>query len=469
MKRLAVILFLVVMVGLPIFGADGSFAVHYQVPSKYLSFAHNVIIYLPPGYKTSKKRYPVLYAHDGQNLFDTDTAFGGREWKLDENIDDLTRKKLIPEMIVVGIYNNAKRIDEYTPSYIKPGVNKYLKHGGGGELKKYARFMVEELKPFIDKTYRTKRGRKDTGVMGSSLGGIASLYILSYYPKVFSKAACISPSFWWDKHVAVKDVPKMRLPRDVKIYIDGGWKEGADESSMISWMRLVYKKLRNKGLRDFKNLLYYEDPVGSHSESSWARRGKWPLLFMFGKFKPQVKKLSIQLSDSRIGIGDNLSFYSEGIFKNGSRFTRFARGFTLLGGKRIKIIRPGKVKALKAGKAGISFSLNGKKAKREFIVEPFSRNRIVVKLEISSPNPVKKIFFHIIARNGKKVNEKKSLTMLSAKKGKLTYVGKFGNMIRFIIVDDKGRKAITASGRVLRPGLSISRNRTIKLKIQKWK
>ena len=265
---------------------------HYQ--SQYIKKTPVIIVYLPPDYYLGIHRYPVLYAHDGQNLFDEKTSFVG-EWHLDDNINALIAEKLLKGIIVVGIYNTGEqRVYDYTPtrSNCKYGNNE------GGHLREYSQFIVKELKPFIDKKFRTLRSREHTGLMGSSLGGLASFYILGWHPQVFSKAACLSPSFWWDHVRVVKDIQdgSLAFPKDVKIYIDGGWLEGDDESNMVWFMRQAYTALKERGLKDFDNIFYHEDPQGVHHESAWARRGKMPITYLYGKFCHQVRELSYAIN-----------------------------------------------------------------------------------------------------------------------------------------------------------------------------
>lgn len=252
--------------------------------SRYLSKTPTVILYLPHNWKKSKKRYPVLYAHDGQNLFDGRTSFVG-EWYLDDVIESLIKKNLLSDMIVVGIYNNGiHRLNEYTPTAMNMGNG----HKQGGDLEKHGQFIVEELKPYIDKTFPTLKSREHTGIMGSSLGALASFYLLGQYPKVFSKAAVLSPSFWWDNVRVLEDIARLDFPKDVKIYIDGGWNEGEDESKMIRWMRQVYRTLAAKGLKDLENIFYHEDLEGIHNEKDWTKRSPMALLYLYGKFSSQI-------------------------------------------------------------------------------------------------------------------------------------------------------------------------------------
>jgi enterochelin esterase-like enzyme len=151
----------------------GDIRYHKNFHSKVLNNDRDIIVYLPPGYETNKnKRFSVFYMHDGQNLFDGATSFiPGQEWKVDETAQSLINAHKIEPLIVVGIYNTGKdRVNEYTPAQ-----DPKYKAGGNADL--YARMLVEELKPFIDRTYRTKPDAAHTGLGGSSLGGLVSLYL----------------------------------------------------------------------------------------------------------------------------------------------------------------------------------------------------------------------------------------------------------------------------------------------------
>src|SRR6266699_1445032 len=171
----------------------GDIRVHKNFHSTILNNDRDVIVYLPPGYQAGlKRRYAVLYLHDGQNLFDGATSFiPGQEWRVDETAQRLIAAGKIEPLIIVGVYNTGKdRINEYTPA-----EDPKYKLGGKADL--YGRMLVEELKPFIDSHYRTKRDAKSTGLGGSSLGGLVSLYLSLKYSNVFGRAAVVSPSVWF--------------------------------------------------------------------------------------------------------------------------------------------------------------------------------------------------------------------------------------------------------------------------------
>ncbi|UGQ45382.1 alpha/beta hydrolase-fold protein [Massilia endophytica] len=228
-------------------------------------------IYLPPGYEANAgKRYPVLYMHDGQNLFDARSAAYGVEWNIDEVADRLIASGKMKEVIVVGIDNTPDRISEYTPC-----CDLFV---GGGKLDDYARFIVETVKPWADKEFRTLPDRGNTAIMGSSLGGIASVYIAQRYPQVFSKAGGVSSSFWWNQRAFVSSPPP-HLP--VQFYIDAG-----NAADGIEDTKLFRDAMLKQGYQQGKDLYYYEDEGGIHNEQSWASRVHLPLLWFFSKNAP---------------------------------------------------------------------------------------------------------------------------------------------------------------------------------------
>ena len=227
----------------------------------------DIIVWLPPSYeKELLKRYPVLYAHDGQNLFDPSTSSIGVDWQLDETADSLIKQGKIHEIIIVGIYNSPRRMKEYYT-------------GDTGET--YLKFVVNELKPFIDKTYRTLPNRENTASIGSSAGGLVSFMLVWEYNNVFSKAACISPAFFIRGLDYITPVLESRVKRkNVKIYIDCGGK-GLD-SILLTGTKKMLSALKEKGYRKGKDYQWYFDKTGEHNEQNWARRLWRPLEYLYG-------------------------------------------------------------------------------------------------------------------------------------------------------------------------------------------
>ena len=257
----------------------GDIRAHKSFHSNILKNDREVIVYLPPGYDASKrKRYSVFYVHDGQNLFDGATSFiPGQEWRVDETAERLIAAGKIEPLIIVGVYNTKDRVDEYTPA-----ADAKYKLGGKADL--YGRMLVEELKPFIDSQYRTKRDAKHTGLAGSSLGGLASLYLALKYPNVFGRAGVVSPSVWFaGKHILhyVESLPKKP---NVRIWIDIGTKEGRtpeEAQQTVADARLLRDALVKKGWRLEKDLNYLEAEGAEHNESAWAARVESILTFLF--------------------------------------------------------------------------------------------------------------------------------------------------------------------------------------------
>lgn len=221
------------------------------------AISHRVWVYLPPDYDTTKKRYPVIYMHDGQNLFDNITSYLG-EWGVDESLN-AHFEKTGQGFIVVGVDNSgAKRINEYTPW-------KHEKHGGGdGQL--YMEFLVKKLKPYIDKNFRTKRGYKHTSLIGSSLGGLISYYGGLKYPKVFGNIGALSTSFWFSNKV-FEFSRKHGKQQQLNLYLLVGGKEGPD---MVKGTQIIEKLLLETG---FNNKRIYSKIVldGAHNEIFWKQ------------------------------------------------------------------------------------------------------------------------------------------------------------------------------------------------------
>jgi len=218
-----------------------------------------VRIYYPAGYdENTLHRYPVLYMQDGQNLFFPNEAFSGNEWRVDETMDQLDRMNAVGETIVVGIAP-ADRMRDYT----HPG---YAAYGRG---------IVQQLKPLIDARARTLADARHTAVMGSSLGGVASLYLAWQYPEHFGLAGCLSSTFGVLDDLFGRIATEPR--RDIAVYLDSGWPR--DNFDATNAMRdLLIKRGYQLGV----DLLQFSFPDGSHNEQSWAARLHLPLQFFFG-------------------------------------------------------------------------------------------------------------------------------------------------------------------------------------------
>lgn len=258
----------------------GDISVHKGFHSKVLNNDRDVIVYLPSGYATDKTAsYPVFYIHDGQNLFDGATSFiPGQEWRVDETAQNLIASGKIQPLIIVGIYNTGKeRINEYTPA-----ADPRYKMGGKGDL--YGQMLVDELKPFIDKTYRTQKGAEHTGLGGSSLGGLVSLYLGLKYSNVFGRLAVVSPSVFFAGHHIVHYVEALPKKPKVRIWLDTGTKEGGnpeEAQQTVVDARLLKEALIKKGWKLGEDLRYVEAEGAEHNERAWAERTGEILKFLF--------------------------------------------------------------------------------------------------------------------------------------------------------------------------------------------
>lgn len=237
-----------------------SAAANVVVIDKYFSLPglnreRKIRVYLPPEYQSSQDRYPVLYMHDGQNLFDDATSFVG-EWGVDESLNQLYKKNNF-SLIVVGIDNGQeKRMNELSP----------WKHPDFGiaEGEAYMSFVVNVIKPYVDKNYRTLADVNNTAIMGSSMGGLISHYAIFQYPQVFSKAGIFSPSYWFSKTVyPFSQISK--LSPDSRLYLLMGAKEGVD---MVDNFNKMTAQLKSSGL-DEERLLFSVVAEGEHNEAFW--------------------------------------------------------------------------------------------------------------------------------------------------------------------------------------------------------
>lgn len=235
--------------------------------SEISKVSHKIWVYLPPNYYQSTKKYPVIYMHDGQNLFDTTTSFLG-EWEVDETLNEIynSSKK---GFIVVGIANGGEaRLDEYTPWKNE----KY----GGGKGDSYIKFLINTLKPYIDTQFRTKKQAKHTAIIGSSLGGLISYYGGLQYPNVFGKIGALSTSFWFSDDV-YSFTDNIKKSKSTKIYLLVGEKEG---HNMVPDTKRIEQLLLKNGFSS-KNLKSEVNPNGEHNEAFWKSEFKNVITWLF--------------------------------------------------------------------------------------------------------------------------------------------------------------------------------------------
>ncbi|MBV8552444.1 MAG: alpha/beta hydrolase [Acidobacteriaceae bacterium] len=255
--------------------STGAIRLHKAFTSRFVDVSRDIAVYLPPDYDSSPgRRYPVLYLHDGQNLFDAATAFLGNEWGLDEVADDLIRTGQIEPLIIAGIYNTGeKRLAEYTPVRDR--------RGRGGRAQAYGRMIVEELKPFIDSRYRTLPDVQYTGLGGSSLGGLVTLYLGMKYPALFGKLIVMSPAVWWANRAILKEVRKLPRKFGQKIWLDIGTCEGSNPELVVNQAIELKDALIEKGWELGVDLAFMQDEGAAHNEKAWGQRIRYALQFLF--------------------------------------------------------------------------------------------------------------------------------------------------------------------------------------------
>lgn len=247
---------------------------HEGFHSQFLPDDRQITVSLPPGYEAaSEARYPVLYMHDGQNLFEAERAYvKGQHWRIGETAGALIDAGRVPPVLIVGIDNTgASRLHEYTPTYDR-------RRGGGG-ADAYGRLILEELKPFIDREYRTRPEPEHTGLGGSSLGGLVSLYLALKRPDVFRRIAVMSPSVWWDRRVVLRHVRDARPKPPLRLWVDIGTREGRHH---VDNARLLRAGLLKGGWVEGDDLHYEEAQGAMHNEAAWADRFGRMLEFLFG-------------------------------------------------------------------------------------------------------------------------------------------------------------------------------------------
>jgi predicted alpha/beta superfamily hydrolase len=255
---------------------------HRDFQSIYLPDKRDLIVYLPPDYDPHAERaYPVLYLHDGQNLFDGRTSFiPGRTWELRDQADAVIEAGEVEPLVIVGIYNTGdRRLAEYT--------HERNLQMGGGEADSYSLLVTRELMPWIAGRYRVRTDREGTGMGGSSLGGLVTLYMGLRHAERFGRLALLSPSVWWN-HKSILGYLNERAPEiweRPRIWLDVGDREG---NRTLHDAEHLARRLKANGWRPDENLHFERIHGGSHDEASWSRRVQPMLRFLF----PAGQKIS---------------------------------------------------------------------------------------------------------------------------------------------------------------------------------
>ena len=257
------------------------------IDSKFVD-RRSVDVWLPPSYfepEAKSRRYPVLYVHDGQNVFDPASSFIGVDWAIDETMTRLMAEKKVPETIVVAIWNTPKRLSEYMPQRAiertsEDGLDAMFKPVRQKPLgNAYLKYLVTELKPAIDARYRTLPDRVHTSIMGSSMGGLISLYAICEYPDVFGGAACLSTAWTVAGGVTTHDLEKsLPSPETHRIYFDFGTE--TTDGKYEPLQQQVDTQMKAAGYKEGKNWITKSFPGEPHSERAWRKRVDIPLQFL---------------------------------------------------------------------------------------------------------------------------------------------------------------------------------------------
>jgi predicted alpha/beta superfamily hydrolase/GNAT superfamily N-acetyltransferase len=260
---------------------------HADFPSTFAAARH-VDVWLPPGYGEGTDHFRVLYMHDGQNLFDPALVSTGVDWGVDEALTRLAAGEGMAPAIVVGVWNSPQRWRDYMPQKPVAGVTagdlpaRFVREKGGlPQSDRYLRFLVEELKPFIDAAYRTLPGQDDTFIMGSSMGGLISLYALVEYPQIFGGAGCLST------HWPAAAEPLLAYfgavlppPGRHKIYFDYG--TATLDADYEPFQQQMDQAMAAAGYTQERDWMTRKFPGDAHTEAAWRGRLEIPLRFLLG-------------------------------------------------------------------------------------------------------------------------------------------------------------------------------------------
>lgn len=245
----------------------------HTIESKLLDGSRDIIVYLPPMYEAEpERRFPVLYMQDGQNLFDPTTSYvPGKPWFLDQAAEAGIRDGRIEPLIIVGVnHAGEKRVDDYTPTKDA--------RRNGGKAGRYIRALISDIKPFIDGEYRTLPCPMNTGIGGSSLGALVSLYAALSDPDVFGRVAALSPSIWWDRRMIVRFAEQIQPKPRLSVWLDIGTAEGGPTLADARQMR---DTLLDRGWIEHMDLEYREAEGAVHDEAAWGQRSRPMLEFLF--------------------------------------------------------------------------------------------------------------------------------------------------------------------------------------------
>lgn len=318
----------------------------------------NIRIYLPPSYNINhEKHYPVLYTHDGQNVFEGAESYSGESWDLHKTTQELISENKIEEIIIVAVDNmKEERLSEYA---YQDGT--YQGDQVEARAESYEVFLTEELMPVIEEEFRVKKGAENTALLGSSMGGLVTFNIGLKRSELFGKLGVMSPSFWWGNSSPLEKLEAYDYHNlKTKIWLDTGESEG----EFMSFSDAVIDKLREIKKCEGIDLAYYLAPDAVHNELDWGARVHAPLLYFFGSIGEMEslklhgkKKLKVKERKARI----NPVLYFDSAFM----MTVLDGSFRSLSPNRLRIDNRGNLTPRKAGMAEIKFKAYGLEASKK--------------------------------------------------------------------------------------------------------
>ncbi|MDM8533963.1 alpha/beta hydrolase-fold protein [Clostridiaceae bacterium HSG29] len=335
-------------------------------------------IYLPPSYNAQlDRRFPVLYTHDGQNMFNSEFSYSGVSWKIQNVADELIRQFRIEEIIIVAVDNmENERLNEYAH---EDGSFNGQNLKGTGRL--YEDFLINDVKPYIDANFKTLTDSSNTALMGSSMGGLVTFNIGIRNPNVFGKLGVISPSFWWGDGITLKKLKKNNInTQNEKLWIDMGDSEGY----FMTGCNEVVNELLNKGYTIPENLVYYSVPGANHSESAWAQRVHCPLIYFFGQIGcPQELYL---YGRDIVGIkGPKTHLNPVMYYNSGFQMTLLDAEFVLKDPDLLSVNEDGDIIPYKTGSTHIEVSKNGIKAIKKYVIIDELKKEVTITIHVTVP------------------------------------------------------------------------------------
>jgi predicted alpha/beta superfamily hydrolase len=355
--------------------------------SIHLQNERNLYVYLPPSYEQAQNTtYPVLYMHDGQNIFHP--AFNGQSWNVHHVVNRLVEQGKMQEIIIVGIENmKEERANEYSfhtlneDSLQVPPALACIQPKG--EL--YEKFIIDEVKPFIDEQFRTKKEAKYTALMGSSRGGAITYHIGLKRPDVFSMLAILSPYFYYVNPHTLQEFSQVNVPAQKanhkKIWIDVGQYEGL--LIRIGHVKDIANKLLACGYQHGKEVAYYQDDAASHTEADWEARVHMPLLYFFGK---EMKLAAVELKGrSSFGLNEKVcSLNAVKTFSNGVKVTDLQGEYQVGNERIVSIAKDGTIIPKSVGKTVVQFQSEGIVSSKEIEIVDYLSDRVPVSIQVNS-------------------------------------------------------------------------------------